>query len=153
LTIQHELDAPPWARFESTLMATSRALRRVYDSRLAALDLNLTEASILCYVNEHGPITQTQLASRFNIGRAASGSIVDRLASRQLLDRRPDESDGRVWLVATGPSGDDVARRVVGIDRELREELRRGISRTERRQLAQTLLRLQENLGLALDPR
>ena len=37
----HELDSPPWLRVESTLMATARLLRVAFDTRLAALDLNL----------------------------------------------------------------------------------------------------------------
>ncbi len=53
--VQHELDAPPWRRFESTLMATSRQIRRAYDGRLEKVDLNLSEACLLAYVVEHGP--------------------------------------------------------------------------------------------------
>ena len=46
----HELDAPPWLRVESTLMATARAIHDAYDHRLAPLDLSLNTASLLAYV-------------------------------------------------------------------------------------------------------
>ena len=64
----HELDAPPWQRVESTLMATARLIREAYDARFATLDLNLTQASILVYVAEFGPITQTKIADHLGIG-------------------------------------------------------------------------------------
>jgi hypothetical protein len=35
----HELDAPPWQRVETTLMATARLIRDAYDARFAAHDL------------------------------------------------------------------------------------------------------------------
>ena len=52
---QHELDAPPWRRVESTLMATARAIRQAYAQRLRPLDLNLSQALQIAngsYVND-----------------------------------------------------------------------------------------------------
>ena len=51
----HELDSPPWLRVESTLMATARLVRVAFDTRLAPLDLNLTQASLLGYVTSSAP--------------------------------------------------------------------------------------------------
>ena len=51
----HELDAPPWQRVESTLMSTARAVRRAYERRFADLDLNLTQASLLADLFEQQP--------------------------------------------------------------------------------------------------
>jgi len=69
----HELDSPPWLRVESTLMATARLVRVAFDTRLAPLDLNLTQASLLGYVAEFGATTQTDLADHLGIGRAQIG--------------------------------------------------------------------------------
>jgi MarR family transcriptional regulator, transcriptional regulator for hemolysin len=96
----HELDSPPWLRVESTLMATARLVRVAFDTRLAPLDLNLTQASLLGYVDEFGATTQTDLADHLGIGRAAIGSVIDRLQARGLVERRPKPDDRRVWLVA-----------------------------------------------------
>ena len=86
----NELDAPPWLRVESTLMATARLVREAFDARLVPLDLNLTQASLIGYVAEFGATTQTQLADHLGIGRAAIGSIIDRLERRGLVERQPD---------------------------------------------------------------
>lgn len=147
----NELDAPPWLRVESTLMSTARLVREVFDSRLAPLDLNLTQASLLAYVAEFGATSQSGLADRLGTGRAATGAVVDRLEERGLVERQSDQDDRRVWLVGITEPGRKLAARVADLDHELRAELRRGIGREERQALSWVLTRLQENLRLALD--
>lgn len=148
--VQHELDAPPWHRFESTLMATSRAIRRAYDARLARIGLNLSEACLLAYVSEKGPVTQTALASRFGMGRASAGLIIDGLIKRGLVEREVDLTDRRVWLVRATEAGGVLVSEIGAIDIKLRGELRAGLSRSDRQQLAQTLIRLQSNIATVL---
>ncbi len=146
----HELDSPPWLRVESTLMSTARLLRVAFDARLSSLDLNLTQASLLGYVAEFGATTQTDLADHLGIGRAAIGSVVDRLQARNLVERQPKAEDRRVWLVAITAEGEDMARQIAEVDEVLRAELRRGIGREERQALAWVMTRLQQNLATAI---
>ena len=146
----HELDAPPWQRVESTLMATSRAIRDAYDTRFDELALNLTQASLLVFVHESGPLRQTQLARRLGQGRAATGATVDLLERRGLVERQPDPEDRRAWLVTITLAGQELVGPINEIDRVLREELRRDIPRSDRQRLAELLLRLQSNLARIL---
>jgi MarR family transcriptional regulator, transcriptional regulator for hemolysin len=150
-TNTHELDAAPWIRVESTLMSTARTLREAFDIRFAPLNLNLTQAMVVAYVDEFGPINQTQIADHLKVGRAIVGATIDRLQDRQLLERRPDPDDRRVWQVAITPSGAATARQIADIDEVLRGELRAGISRQERSALAAVMSRLQSNLVLAIN--
>ena len=147
----HELDAPPWLRVESTLMATARLVREAFDVRLTPLDLNLTQASLLGYVAEFGETTQTRLADRLGIGRAAIGSVVDTLERRGLVGRHPDPDDRRVWRVGITDDGREMVERIDAVDRQLRGELRYGIGREERQALAWVMTRLQQNLHAAID--
>jgi DNA-binding MarR family transcriptional regulator len=142
----HELDSPPWLRVESTLMSTARLVRAAFDARLAPLDLNLTQASLLGYVAEFGATTQTDLADHLGIGRAQIGSVIDRLQARGLVERQPKADDRRVWLVAITDEGRALAERVNEVDTVLRAELRHGIGREERQALAWVMTRLQQNL-------
>ncbi len=128
-------------------MATARLIRDAYDNALDGLDVNLTEASLLAYVVESGPLKQTSLADHLAIGRAATGNVIDRLEQRGLVERRSDESDRRVWLVAPTELGKDLAAQITTIDVELRQRLRLGIDRHERQMLASLLVRLQRNLA------
>ncbi|MEM1334530.1 MAG: MarR family transcriptional regulator [Actinomycetota bacterium] len=146
----NELDASPWLRVESTLMATARMIREAFDARLDALDLNLTQASLLAYVTEFGATTQTQLADRLGIGRAAIGTVIDRLQQRGLVARNPSATDRRVWLVDVTDAGRALAREIAAVDERLRGELRHGIGREERQALSWVLTRLQHNLQSAI---
>ena len=145
----HELDVPPWTRVEATLMSTARLVRDAYDQRFAPLDLNLTQAIILAYVADFGPVTQTKIADHLGQGRAATGATIDRLQSRGFVDRHPDADDRRVWQIRVTPEGRDLVARVSAIDESLRTELRAGITRAERQALSAVLQQLQSNLRRA----
>jgi DNA-binding MarR family transcriptional regulator len=143
-------DVGPWQRLESTLMATSRAVRRAFDVALEEVSLNLTQGMVLAYVEQFGPLTQTQLADRVGIGRAATGTIIDAMHERGLVRRDTDPNDRRVWRITLTRQGKEIAARVVEIDTKLRSELRAGLRRDERQQLVQQLVRLQQNALAAL---
>lgn len=149
-SMSHELDAPPWLRVESTIMATAQAVREAYDVRMAPIGLTLSLASLLSYIAEFGPVNQTRAAEHLGQGRAATGAQVDRLQELGYIERRPDPDDRRVWLVAVTPAGAAKAAEVAEIDAVLRSELRAGISRTERQHLAAVLVRLQHNVAAAI---
>ena len=131
-------------------MATARAVRQAYDLRFAELGLNLSEASLLAYVEESGALTQTRLAERLGIGRAAMGSVIDSLEQRGLVERNPDPDDRRVWLVDLTASGKEMVQQVTERDVVLRKELRAGISRDDRQKLAEVLVALGNNLAAVL---
>ena len=147
----NELDASPWKRVEATLMSTARLIREAFDTRLEALGLNLTQASLLAYVAEFGATTQARLADHLGIGRAAIGSVVDHLERRSLVERNRDPHDRRVWRVDITADGRSLAKRVTEIDEVLRAELRHGIGREERQALSWVLGRLQHNLQSAIN--
>jgi DNA-binding MarR family transcriptional regulator len=156
---KHELDAPPWLRVESTLMSAARGIRRAYDRRLEELELNLSEAILLAFLQEaaqeaaqedaqgSAPLTQVDLARHMVVGRAAMGSLIDSLEKRKWVERLPNPKDRRVWLIAITPSGEQAAKQVAKIDEQLRAELREGISRKERRELNRLLNRLRVNVS------
>ncbi len=127
-------------------MSTARSIRVGFDDALAALDLNLTSAMLLMFVVEHGGQTQTALAERLDVGRAAAGSIVDRLEERGLVERHADVDDRRVWVVEATDAGKELSVKIAEIDVDVRRKLRTGIDRSERQLLASLLLRMQENL-------
>lgn len=147
----HALDAPPWQRIETTMMSTARDIRAAYDNCFEPLNLSLSQASLVGYIAENGPMNQTQLAGALVLGRAATGSLVDQLEERGLVRRVPDPDDRRVWLVENTAHGADIAVEIVNIDEQLRKRVRVGISRQERQQLADLLLRMSANAVAAVD--
>lgn len=152
MTGGHELESPPWRRVDSTIMSVARSIRLAYDRSLAPTGLNLSQANLLCYVIERGPLPQARLADALDLGRAGIGQLVDALVDREIVARVPDPHDRRVWLITASPKGHELAAEIAAIDRELRERLRAGTTLEERRGLAALLLRIQENVGAILEP-
>jgi MarR family transcriptional regulator for hemolysin len=150
-SVEPDLGPPPRRSMESILMATSRGMRRAYDNRLSGLGLKLSEAFLLAHVHTRGPMTQTQLAEGLGIGRAATGSLVDALERKELVERSAHAGDRRVWLVATTDQAGPIVDEIAALDTALREELWTGISRAERRALSEILLRLEDNIAAVLN--
>lgn len=127
------------------MMSAARDIRQAYDHCFEPLELNLSQASLIGYIAENGPMNQTQLAAALVLGRAATGSVVDQLEDRGLVRRVPDPDDRRVWLVQNTEAGAELAVEIVSIDEQLRNRVRSGITHTERQQLAELLLRMSAN--------
>jgi len=83
---------------------------RDYERAAAAHGLTLTQARVLGFAACE-PLSQRQLAARFGCDPSNISVIVDRLAERELVERRPDPRDGRVKLVAATPAGSALAER------------------------------------------
>jgi DNA-binding MarR family transcriptional regulator len=143
-------ETPSWRRFEIAIIGTARRLNNVFNARVESLDLNLNQASLLAFVVDFGDSTQTALAEMIGLGRAATGTMIDQLEARGLIERQPDPTDRRVWLVAATDAGRAIVERFYEIDSALRGELRRGIGRDDRQQLAETLERLDANIETAI---
>lgn len=139
------------ARVELALLRAARAVRHAFNTRLRTLGLSMTEASLLSYLDDHGPLSQRELADLLQITAASAGSAVDALAERGLVERRADPSDRRVWrIVLTDTARPSVAdfRR---LDAELRGELRRELPRRDRQELARMLSVLERNAVAAAE--
>lgn len=145
-----DVGAPSWTRVEGTLMSTARAVRRAYDRVFAAIDLNLSEATVLAHLADAGPMSQVELARRVGNSRARVGAYIDALETKGALTRNGDPDDRRVWLVDLTPSGRDLWRRSVELDASLRRQLRDGTTSAEREQLDAALRRIEQNVAALL---
>jgi MarR family transcriptional regulator, transcriptional regulator for hemolysin len=142
-----EFDSPPWSRVEGTLMSTARAVRRAYDQALAAVGVNLSEASVLAHLGDAGPLTQVELARRIGTGRARIGVYIDALQARGAVLRDADPDDRRVWKVSLTPAGKDLWAQTIDIDRRIRRYLRAGTTAEQREQFDRMLALMQRNVA------
>jgi DNA-binding MarR family transcriptional regulator len=76
--------------------------------------------------------------------------MIDQLEARGLVTRNPDPHDRRVWLVGITDEGSALVQRFYAVDECFRQEIRHGISREERQQLATLLERLGTNVDAIL---
>lgn len=142
----HDFEKLPWRRIEGALMSIGRNVRQGFDRALADVGLSLPVSQLLAYIAEVEPQTQVQLAQRFATNRAVTGARIDRLEARGAVQRRAHPTDRRVWLVHITDKGQELVETINEIDRGFRTQLRAGITRAERQQLAKIVIRMQENL-------
>ena len=68
------------------------------------------------------PLTTTELAARLGVSKQAVSRLADDMVELGLLERTPDESDGRRVLLALSPLGHRLLADVEGIYRDLEHE-------------------------------
>lgn len=141
------------ARVELAVLRAARAVRHAFSARLKATGLTMSEASLLSYLDEHGSLTQRELADLLKITPASAGSAIDALVNRGLVERRSDASDRRVWRIVLTPAAAPYLESFRRVDADLRAELRMGMARGERQLLARMLAVLEKNAAMAAGDR
>jgi DNA-binding MarR family transcriptional regulator len=137
----------PSRQLEFLLAEVVRLQLRVYNGRFRTTGLNQSQVAALIHLDRIEELSQTDLAARLGMQKAAAGTLIDGLEGKGLVERERGRDDRRLQLVSITDAG----RRVVGeVDRmgeALGTALRQGISREERTQLVSVLQRLRQNLS------
>jgi MarR family transcriptional regulator, transcriptional regulator for hemolysin len=136
----------PNQQLEFLLSEVVRLQHRIYNQRFRETGLNQSQVSALIHLDRIEALSQTDLASRLGMQKAAAGTLIEGLEGKGLVDRRQSDEDRRRQLVSITDEG----RTLVGVVDEMAEKLgtdyRRGITRSERGQFVSVLQRLRENL-------
>lgn len=97
-----------------TAIAVGKAVRRLrarlrQESQPSPTELSLAQVMALGRIVEEGALANVALAASEHMRPQSMHEIVSQLASRGLVERRPDPQDGRKLLIEATPAG----RRVV----------------------------------------
>ncbi len=95
------------------LFRVAKAKHAVLSARLAELDLTPVQAHALRLLEPERPLAMSALADALYCHASNVTGIVDRLESRGLVERHPDEEDRRVRTLVLTPAGADVRGLVV----------------------------------------
>lgn len=136
----------PNRQLEFLLAEVVRLQFRVYNRRFRATGLNQSQVGALIHLDRIEELSQTDLADRLGIRKAATGTLLDGLEGKGLVERTRSRSDRRLQLVSITEAGRSVVDEIDHMAEDLGIEYRRGISRAERAQLVSILQRLRENL-------
>jgi DNA-binding MarR family transcriptional regulator len=142
----------PNRQLEFLLTEVVRLQLRVYNQRFRATGLQQTQVAALIHLDRIDELSQTDLAARLGMKKAATGTLIDGLEGKGLVERRRGREDRRLQLVSITDAGRDVVDTVDRMAEELGTGYRRGVSRAERVQLVSILQRLRENLRRMDDP-
>lgn len=75
-------------------------------------DMPVAEWAVLTMIDSHPEIDQSRLAEVASIDKTNTGRLVDQLEAKGLVERRPHDSDRRVWLLRCTPLGHKIRRRL-----------------------------------------
>lgn len=123
-----------------------RLLRRDFYSRAAGLNLTPALARLLYYVNRERNASQVELAAKLEISPVTLGRMVDRLVRSRYVRREPDAVDRRVFRVVVDVAGEPLVGRMAGLSAQTESRALRGLSREDRRRLAEQLALICRNL-------
>jgi DNA-binding MarR family transcriptional regulator len=136
----------PNRQLEFLLAEVVRLQLRVYNGRFRATGLNQSQVAALVHLDRVEELSQTDLAARLGMRKAATGTLIDGLEGKGLVERTRGREDRRLQLVSITEEGRRLVDDVDHMGETLGVAMREGISRDERTQLVSILQRIRENL-------
>jgi len=124
----------------------SRLRRTAFDQYMKPLNITRSQWWVLAYLSRHDGMIQSDLANVLDLGKAALGSLLDRLAAAGLIRRGADESDRRAKRVYLSPAGALLIKEMSLRSHDMSEQILKGLSIEERHTLAGMLGRVKQNL-------
>lgn len=105
--------AAPLDEVSDLLHAVNRRIRTRANRDLDPIGITGAQARALRTIAHRGePVRMSELAELLGIVRRSATSVVDELAERGLVERRPDPVDRRGVAVAVTPAGSALLRRL-----------------------------------------
>jgi DNA-binding MarR family transcriptional regulator len=135
--------AAPYRRVPAYLI---RRLQMISTSIIAEAfeseDMSLSEWAVLTIIDNHPDIDQSRLAEVVSIDRVNTGRLVDALESRDLVERRFDEADRRVWRLRCTRRGLQTRKRLLPVALAAQERLVACLRQQDRKILIELLFQI-----------
>ncbi|MFY9957359.1 MarR family winged helix-turn-helix transcriptional regulator [Bradyrhizobium sp.] len=128
------------------LHEVARLLKRRFERHARGSGLTRSQWQVLAYLSFHEGINQSGLAELLEIEPITLGRIVDKLQALGLVERRPDPSDRRVWLLHLTPAAHPKLTLLHRLGVVTRGEALAGLPDTDIEHLLKTLQALKANL-------
>lgn len=116
----------------------------LFRERMAAAGVDLTpvQYAALATLAERTGIDQASLAAEIAYDKVTIGGVIDRLAAKGLVDRRPSPTDRRAKALSLTPEGEALLRRVRPVVWALQADILSGLSDDERSCFLELLARI-----------
>jgi len=75
-------------------------------------DMPVSQWAVLTIIENNPEIDQSRLAEVVSIDRTNTGRLVDELEAKGLVERQPNDSDRRVWMLRCTPLGHKTRKRL-----------------------------------------
>jgi len=117
-----------------------------FNSMLKDIELTGTQAWVLSALMEKEGVIQGDLAQKLGIRAVTLGGLVDRMESRNWVERRPDDNDRRAKRIWLTPGGRKLEQRINRCLREVHKIAIGDLPADSVAQMETTLTRVRENL-------
>lgn len=124
----------------------ARLLRKRFEQRSRAFGLTRAQWQVLAYLSVHEGIYQNRLADLSEIMPITLARLLDKMEARGFVERRPDPTDRRAWLLYLTPQARPLIEVMRSNGRKTRDEAFAGLSADAQQQLLQTLCLIKSNL-------
>lgn len=128
-----------------TFWAVARRLRHQSKRTLEPWEINPGHARALAVLMRHGAVRLSTLAEHLRIAPRSATEVVDGLAERGLVERRPDPVDRRATLVALTAEGERVGEAIRVARAAEAERFFGALDPADRDELTRILRRLRDD--------
>ena len=129
----------------------ARLLRRRFEQNAHDSGLTRSQWQVLAYLANNEGINQSGLADLLEIEPITLGRIIDRLQARGLIERLPDPSDRRAWLLHLTSAARPKLSQLRRLGEVTRGEALAEVPEADIERLLRTLQTLKANLMDACD--
>ena len=129
------------------LSETSRVLRRQFNRHAAAHGATSAQWRAMFRLTREPGMKQVELADRLDVEPITAGRIVDRLEEANLVERRRDPVDRRIWRVFLTDKAEPLIERLKVLAESCLAGAFEGVSEQELVALCATLDRIRENMS------
>jgi MarR family transcriptional regulator, transcriptional regulator for hemolysin len=129
------------------LYDVARTMRTRADQRARARGMTRAQWVILAHLERQPGLTQNELAAIVEVEPITIARLVDRLEARELLERKADPRDRRVWRLHLTPAAAPILREIAKYRAELHEVITAGMSPALQKALTDGLLQMKANLA------
>ncbi len=132
------------------LSDVSRMLRRGFDERARTIGVTRPQWRLLSSLLRHEGINQGGLAEMMEVEPITLCRMVDRLQQADLIERRRDPSDRRVWRLYLTPKAHSLSRELRPLAEDFLRDAMSGLSSQQLQSLEEGLSQVRQNLSRQL---
>lgn len=125
----------------------ARLMRRDFERRARSLGLTRAQWQTLFHLSRNEGCNQAALADLLDVEPITVARVLDRLEVAGWVERRPDPTDRRCWLLFLRPEALPIMEQLQSLGAETRAIALAGISEREHEQLMTLLGRIRRNLS------
>jgi len=138
---------PTYAPFGYMIHDVAKLIRRRFEEQAREHNMTLPQWRLIGQLSKQEELPQSAIAGLIEADPMTVSGILDRLESRQLVERFPDPNDSRAKLVRLTDKAHDLVAQMRDVGKALFDEAFDGVSEEDRESLLRILTCVSANLN------